>query len=230
MTKIEIDTYEPSEVMVIYRDKNNHTRNCYMEVAKVKNNSGNIEVLAFAPVRKKFLKDMYAVIEKDAVKFNFSIADGIIPLRLKMIGNEKQITWYHPPQKKFLYFTKKMGIEDGNYPLPGLIFSLEGDELSVYAVKETPNENTILYHAPFGNLYADGSVCWGNVEVNVKHTDFRKICNHVEKLFFKSKFTHTNSEKVTKSNLVTLFNSLTNKEYFPIDELLPSKTKINQLL
>jgi PRTRC genetic system protein B len=230
MTEIEISSYEPSEVMMIYRDKNSYTRNCYIEVAKVKNNNGKLETQAFNPVRKKFFKDLYAVIEKDAIKFSFSIADGVMPLRFKMIGNEKQITWYHPPQKKFLYFTKQMSIEDGFYPLPGLVFSLNDSDLSVYAVNEIPNEKTILYHAPFGNLYEDGSVCWGNVDVDVKQTDFKKICKHIENLFFKSKFTHTNSDKITKSNLVTLFNSLKDKDCFPMDELLPSKVKINQLL
>ncbi|PTQ93946.1 E2/UBC family protein D [Mucilaginibacter yixingensis] len=43
------------------------------------------------------------------------------------------------------------------------------DHLKVFALKgkTKANGNTMLYNAPFFNLYVDGSVCMGTVNINI---------------------------------------------------------------
>ncbi|AGG89047.1 MULTISPECIES: PRTRC system protein B [Pseudomonadota] len=74
------------------------------------------------------------------------------------------LTWFRPPQRSTQYWRTKDGRTTINAVLPGLVFHVESRVLFVaaYAGGERPHRGTELFHAPLGNVYADGRICTGN--------------------------------------------------------------------
>lgn len=85
------------------------------------------------------------------------------------------------------------------------------------------NEQTLLYHAPFFNLYNDGRVCMGTVKVDIKADchleDFMQSC---EQYFFNSYFSHLiGNASPVKENIIQLWQKLVGSDKpFPLKSLL----------
>ncbi len=233
MQELKIRSYQPHSMLMVYEAVNPvMSDKYYLESAVIKNKNGKIEPGPFAPVSINLLKKITEAISKNLNVFEF---DGLTQnniIRFAVVGSNAKVVWMVEPSKRFLYFTEEMGIENGDYPLPRLIFSLDENELSVFAVKsnESVSSDSILYSAPFGNIGSNGSVCMGNVKISKKMTSIHTITETWERLFFNSYFTHTNNEKIIKGNLVALFKSLKDQNVFPDDVLVPTQYKLSKLL
>ena len=85
------------------------------------------------PVTVEF---MNALVRNYSESYTAGIPHGIIPSRLLFCnpttGTEKYV-WYSPPGKRVMFFVRDLGIENGEYNVPGIVYEAEMDALNVYA-------------------------------------------------------------------------------------------------
>ena len=146
-------------------------------------------------------------------------------------GCEKYV-WYNPPRKRVMYFHTSLGIEDGEYNLPGVIYRVSGNSLHIYAYKdETLTPETPLYAAPFFNV-TGSRVCLGNAAI-AKPSDltYEHLIEYWEKKFWLTEFLHLGGAgNPTRSNLV-LVTKAAGKAPFDTDELIPlGEMKLKDIL
>lgn len=129
-------------------------------------------------------------------------------------GREKYI-WYNPPQKRQMYFKKNLGIPDGIFDMPGIIYIADCNSLDVFAYKgEKPEEDTELYRAPYFNV-SDSVVCLGISSLKKpEDPDFISLMEYWEKCFWLSEFSHLGSGgNPTHSNLVSVTENARNHPF-----------------
>lgn len=145
-------------------------------------------------------------------------------------GREKYI-WYNPPQKRQMYFKKVLGIPDGIFDMPGIIYVADGSRLDVFAFKgERPEEETELYLAPYFNVSRSG-VCLGNSSLEKPaDPDFVSLMGYWEKRFWLSEFSHLGSGgNPTHGNLVSVTEHARSHP-FNMEELKPADKQLKKLL
>lgn len=117
--------------------------------------------------------------------------------------------WYTPEMRKHLIFKSDLGIPDGEAYLPPLLWKASKSGLSLWALasNDRPNLETTLYHAPFFNLYSDGRVCMGDVNIKFSlNIDLDDFMLQWEKLYFGSAFSHSlQGISPVKCNIVQLW-------------------------
>lgn len=111
------------------------------------------------------------------------------------------LLWWVPPAKRHIVFRAPEldAPERGEtVPHPGLVFAASGSMWKVWAVKgkRRPTLRTPLFQSPYFNVWEDGDICRGNVQVP-DGTTAEKI-DAWNAAFFGSFFTHPN----TKGRLV----------------------------
>lgn len=161
----------------------------------------------------------------------------LIPDNVLFIDQIKgKVVWYSKPQKRNLLFAPSLGIPSGMAQVPALLWVADRKTISVFALAKgtkKPDLKTKLHHAPFFNVYEDGHVCLGTVDI-----DFTAVSSVVafmerwENYFFNSYFSHLfSSHNPVNGNCVLLWQSLigTNKP-FPYDMLSPSNKTLKSLL
>ena len=132
--------------------------------------------------------------------------------------------WYTAAGKRDLLFSDDLEVPNGKAEVPALLWKATEESLYIYALpnNKRPDRNTILCHAPFFNIYDDGRVCTGTVEINFSKAecleDFTKIW---EANFFESYFSHMIAgQSPVKKNIVQLWKTLiASNKPFPNKEL-----------
>lgn len=184
------------------------------------------------PVTVEF---MNALVRNYSESYTAGIPHGIIPSRLLFCnpttGTGKYV-WYSPPGKRVMFFVRDLGIENGEYNVPGIVYEAEMDALNVYAYKgDKPDYDTELYAAPFFNVTGE-SVCLGSARIR-KPDDitYAGLLEYWEKRFWMTEFSHLGSlGNPTKSNLV-LVTKASKDRPFDLDELKPlDKLKLKDIL
>lgn len=170
-------------------------------------------------------------------KANFLKSEGIIPAMVLYTDNTPNgfAIWYSPAQRKKLLFKHSLGIESGMVSLPPLVWKATKDSLYIYTLKEDarPDEETYLYHAPFFNLYEDGRVCMGTVQVSIpSDCGLYQFISLWEDYFFNSYFSHLiGSHSPVKGNIVQLWQGLMNtRKKFPVKQLVSNGITLQNLL
>jgi PRTRC genetic system protein B len=97
---------------------------------------------------------------------------GIISSNILLIDNSEnaKVIWYTEFSERELYFSKDLEIPNGTAKVPSLIWCADKLHLKIFAVdyNQRPTEETSLYHAPFFNIYDNGSVCMGTLILKLK--------------------------------------------------------------
>lgn len=184
------------------------------------------------PVTVEF---MNALVRNYSEAYAAGMPHGMIPSRLlfcnSCIGNEKYV-WYSPPGKRKMFFVQDLGIEDGEYGIPGIIYEAGMDSLNVYAYKgDKPDPDAELFAAPFFNV-TGASVCLGSAVVKKpEDITYERLLNYWERRFWMTDFSHLGAlGNPTKSNLV-LVTKVSKDRPFDIDELMPlGKLKLRDIL
>jgi PRTRC genetic system protein B len=143
--------------------------------------------------------------------------------------------WFTKSMQRQLCFTENLGLPNGKAYVPPMLWIADRLSLTVFALEgnRRPTEKAILYHAPLFNIYEDGKVCMGTVDVRIKKTasleDFIKTW---EDHFFNSYFSHLMAgHNPINGNCVSLWKRLiATGERFPIDVLKKSSTTFKDLL
>ena len=131
---------------------------------------------------------------------------GLLPPNVLSVGND-HLVWWSPPATRPIFFrgsgrdTSKqfnIGERNGITFHPGLIFAVKDAKWYVLAVKgaERPTADTLLYVAPYFNVWENAVICAGNVPLP-KAAVTEKIAAW-EKAFFESNFTHTNVTRLVQ--------------------------------
>jgi len=147
---------------------------------------------------------------------------------------EKAI-WFSKAQRRRLFFTNAIGIPSGIAHVPAMLWIADRTSLSVFALgnDRRPTASTQIYNAPFFNVYENGNVCMGTVDVNIAKTvSLEEFTVTWEDYFFNSYFSHLmQGHNPVKGNGVLLWESLvgTDKK-FPLEVLTKSKRTIKELM
>jgi PRTRC genetic system protein B len=122
---------------------------------------------------------------------------GFIPESALYIDGDLLLWWVPPARRHIAFRSKELGADERGevVPHPGLVFAASSRVWAVWAVKgdRRPALDTPLYQAPYFNVWQDGRICQGNVEVP-QGTTAEKI-DAWNAAFFGSFFTHPNVPK-----------------------------------
>lgn len=222
------DIMKPKSAVIVY--KSEKTDEYYLEQRKIDPNSGRMT--AGVPFTEKMLGKIMGSFAIDNNNFDIGF-HGILPSNLLYVdtrlGNVT-LVWYNPPQKRKMYFTKKTGIADGEMWVPGLLYIVKNDLLSMYAFKGLKPKKK-LYMAPFMNVDIN-HVCLGNAKVQKpKERTFTNMIEYWETVFWKSEFDHILGANPVKGNLATITKEcIASSSPFPTKQLKPVKITLNDFL
>lgn len=224
--------YIPHAVLVCYESDVGH----YIELHPVtgKNKEGGLKYGAGAPLTRKALRQLLATTEKSKEEA-FTSGSRLLPPNILYVDgrlSRKNLMWYEPAQMRSMRFDSTGKRVTLKLPMPAMLFYVEQDKLSVYALatNERPTEATKVYLAPVYNLYADSSVCMGNVKYPKEVSDITAFVEGWSSAFWSSYFTHElGGRQTAKTPLPKLYKQLKGKTTFPIKEL-KEKGTIRQLI
>ncbi len=173
---------KPVAALVAYSDENN----TYFESHEIKNG----KMGAGKPASTETLQKIKLLFE-DVDDKVYQTIQGQIPRNLLYINSDKTnpvLVFYTPVQKVKLHFSKSLKITSKEYFVPKLLWIFNAGEISIYALR-TSTLKSKIYHAPFFNIYQDGRVCMGNVEIQKSFSDISKTIEIIQNYFFNSQFT-----------------------------------------
>lgn len=162
---------------------------------------------------------------------------GIIPATVLHINlaDTGSVVWYTKANVQQLHFTESLKLPSAAIALPALVWRADRKHLSVYALKGKgkPSLATPLFYAPFFNLYRNGNVCMGTVNVQIKTcASLEAFTAAWQGYFFGSFFSHLiDGHNPIGGNLVSLYKKLMGTgEPFPIEMLQPCRKQLKDLL
>ncbi len=217
----------PKAVLIAWQDESNYNNSYYMEMRKI---GANGRMGAGMPVPHSFLAeiannytDSTGGTPHGALPDNFWFSD-------TRRGSEKYV-WSNPPRKRRMFFRNSLGIPEGEYHVPGVVYVAGENSLHVFAYKgKKPTPESELYFGPFFNT-TEGSVCLGTATIKKPlNPTYKELIEYWEKRFWLTEFTHIGGTRnPTSSNLVTVTKESADKP-FNEKELLPAGRKLKNLL
>ena len=230
LTEKIAEGFKPFKALLIYSNKQDY----YIEGYDVDDKGLMVNAHPLSVEESRSLAD--ALGESPELKSGFC-GGGLHPEKLLHYDNEKNgtVLWYTPAQKTQLFFRADLGISEGEAFVPPLLWRANRTELFLWALKSDsrPTLETILYHAPFFNVYENGRVCLGNVKRNIPNkislSEFMALWEHY---FFDSSFSHTLFDTGVKGmGMAQLWaGQVESKKEFPLKHLVNTKVKLKTLL
>ena len=226
--------YQPKCALVFYENENKNSET-YVEYFDMDENGNPINAHPLSIRESQRLSKSLNIQNKkdtDFLKPKGIISSNILHINSSEIG---KVVWFTKAQEKELFFVKNLNIPNGTAHIPPLLWVASKYSLKIFALKpdERPDENTPLFHAPFFNIYEDGRVCMGTVDVRVKCSEsLEEFTENWEHYFFNSYFSHfLNNHNSIKGNGVNLWKKLIEtKEIFPKDLLVAHNRTLKNLL
>ena len=227
--------YHPKSALVFYETKG-ATTDVYVEHFDMDKNGNPINA---HPLTVKEAKVLARALQTEKDKDNaFLKSNGILPTNILHINpntDKGAVLWYTKAQRRQLYFVSGLDIPNGMAYVPSMIWYANKNSLSVFALASDrrPTDKTPLYFAPFLNIYEDGKVCMGSVNISIKNSasveDFIKAW---EDYFFNSYFSHLlGNNSPIKGNCVTLWKDLIQTgDPFPKELLKKNNKTLKNLL
>lgn len=227
--------YHPKSALVFYETKGTNT-DIYVEHFDMDKNGNPINAHPLTEREAKVLvKSLQTEKDKDIA---FLKSNGILPTNILHINPNKDkgaVLWYTKAQRRQLYFVNGLDIPNGIAQVPPMIWYANKNSLSVFALASDrrPTEKTPLYFTPFFNIYEDGKVCMGSVNINIKNSaSVEEFVGAWEDYFFNSYFSHLlGRNSPIKGNCVNLWKDLiqTGKP-FPKEVLKKNNKTLENLL
>jgi PRTRC genetic system protein B len=226
--------YHPKTALVFYEAKGMNTE-VYVEYFDMDKNGNPINA---HPLTVKEAQRLSKALDttKEGSKA-FLKPKGIIPANILYTDPSENgfVMWFTKTTCKNLFFVEGLGISNGIANVPALLWIASKEKLYIYALKSDrkPTENTALYHAPFFNVYADGNVCMGTVNVNIKKSaSLEDFTIAWEDYFFNSYFSHLmQNHNPVQGNCVNLWKKLRKAgEPFPKKVLKKTNRTIKSII
>jgi PRTRC genetic system protein B len=226
--------YEPKSALVFYESLDNN-ETMYVEHFDMDRNGNPINAHPLTVNEARALaKSLHSDEEKGKT---FLKQKGILPTHILNINPSQNgsVIWYTKAQQRQMYFVKNLEISNGTAEVPAMLWYADKENLSVFALTSDnrPTEKTPLYYAPFFNVYEDGNVCMGTVDVHIKNSaSVEEFTKAWEDYFFNSYFSHLlDNYNPIKGNCVNLWKKLIGTdETFPIKTLKKNNKILKNLL
>lgn len=225
--------YLPVAALVAYRAEDDppyasNDRKYYLETRPVLKDG---RLGAARPVSAAFLRDLCRAVRiagemtpHGTMPSNMLYADS-------RVGFERYI-WWEPPQKRSLFFTGRVEMQDRTYHMPGIVYVATNRRLKVYAFKgKRPSPATRLLYGPYFNYYDDCSVCLGSAKVDWPHDiTWSAVQEHWQKIFWGSANSHMIFNPMKEGcNLVLAIKAHEDKP-FDTDRLLETRYTLRDIL
>ncbi|MBS1631598.1 MAG: PRTRC system protein B [Bacteroidetes bacterium] len=225
--------YYPESALVFYQTKGQHT-DTYVEYFDMDENGTPINAHPLTVREANQLATALKTAKQD--KEPCLKSDGIIGSNILKIEPDKgKVVWFTKAMQRDLFFTESLGIPNGKAHVPSMLWMAGRENLYVFALHSNrrPTERTQLYNAPFFNVYANGNVCMGTVDVSIKRTaSVEAFTATWESYFFNSYFSHLmHNYNPIKENCVCLWERLiATGEAFPKEVLQKSRITLKDVL
>jgi hypothetical protein len=146
---------------------------------------------------------------------------------VELENNSLKAMWHRPPQQWDFKYSPDIKIGNGLRWMPGLVFKVEDDSVSIWAYKanEFHGEHTSMYHVPIHNVYHDGRLC---INLNGKWMNgdtWESWRDRIEAQVFNTKKSeiHFSGYKTKENDLTKLHRMLPDMKAFPEDWLISYK-------
>ena len=228
--------YQPTSALVFYQT-NERIKETYVEYFDMDKNGNPINAHPLTEKEAKTLvKALNTKTQKEKSK-DFLKPKGILPTNILQINPSENgsVLWFTKSMKKQLYFTENLEISNGRAEVPAMLWFADKRSLKIFALSsnQRPTEKTSLFYAPFFNVYENGNVCMGTVDVHIQNsTSLEEYIKNWENYFFNSYFSHLmNEHNPPNGNCVNLWKSLINTEKpFPKEALKKANRTLKNLL
>ena len=228
--------YHPTSALVIYQtDERN--KDTYVEHFDMDKNGNPINAHPLTEREAKILAKTLTTKEPKEKNTDFLKPKSILPTNILQINPSENgsVMWFTKAMKRQLYFIENLEIPNGTAEVPAMLWYANKRSLTVFvlASNRRPTERTKLYYAPFFNIYENGKVCMGTVDVNIqKSTSVEEFTKKWEDYFFNSYFSHLmNEHNPINGNCVSLWKSFINTEKsFPKEVLKATNKTLKNLL
>lgn len=226
--------YHPLSALVFYQTKGN-SKTTYVEHFDMDKNGSPINA---HPLTEREAKVLAKALNTDKEKGKaFLKSKSILPTNILHINPSENgsVLWYTKARKTKMFFIESLEIPKGMAESPAMLWYANKQNLMVFALAtdRRPTEKTALYHAPFFNVYEDGNVCMGTVDVNIKNSaSIEEFTTAWEDYFFNSYFSHLMEDhNPIKGNCVSLWKKLIQTgEAFPKEVLKKNNRTLKNLL
>lgn len=185
---------------------------------------------------KELIKALTINIQKEKNQ-DFLKLKGILPTHILQINPSENgaVLWFTKSMKRQLYFTENLEISNGMAEVPAMLWLANKRSLKIFALSSNrrPTDKTELFYAPFFNVYENGNVCMGTVDVHIQSsTSLEEFTTKWEDYFFNSYFSHLmNEHNPINGNCVNLWKSLINNDkLFPKEALKKANRTLKNLL
>ncbi|ASO06910.1 PRTRC system protein B [Arenibacter algicola] len=226
--------YHPLSALVFYQT-NGSSKTTYVEHFDMDKNGSPINA---HPLTEREAKVLAKALNTDKEKSKaFLKSKSILPTNILHINPSENgsVLWYTKARKTKMFFIESLEIPRGIAEAPAMLWYANKQNLMVFALAtdRRPTEKTALYHAPFFNVYEDGNVCMGTVDVNIKNSaSIEEFTTAWEDYFFNSYFSHLMEDhNPIKGNCVSLWKKLIQTgEAFPKEVLKKNNRTLKNLL
>lgn len=235
VTHLFSDIYYPVKALVLYQNSSAENVETYLEAFDMDANGKPINAHPLSALEVSSLAEALTFSSDD--NNQFLDCKGLLPEKLLYLktGENGMAIWFTPSQKVKLFFKESLNIPSGEAWVPSLVWKATKESLSLFAVnsKNRPTITTKLFHAPFFNLYENGSVCMGTVNVEIDNScDLDSFVSKWQNYFWNSYFSHLIGTDVrAKINIVQLWKEqIATGKQFPNNLLVKHSLTIQNLL
>lgn len=152
-----------------------------------------------------------------------------------LVYSPRMIAWYVKPSKRDIRF-KSQGetVVIPNVPYPAHILSVFNGQFYAFAIKQKsrPTNDTELYYSPTPNVYSDGHICTGNVNLPFDIT--LGNISEWQDFFFECKGSDSHTKNVVGvenySGLQDFWNGLSGASSFPTRKLVPVRHTLGSFI
>ena len=225
--------YHPKTALVFYQtDERN--KDTYVEYFDMDKNGNPINA---HPLTEREAKVLAKSLNLTTKKQDFLKPQGILSTHILYLNPSEHgsVIWYTKAGKRQLYFSENLEIPSGKAEVPAIIWLATQRSLKIFALSSNrrPTEKTSFFYAPFFNVYENGNVCMGTVNIDIQNSaSVEEFMEKWEDYFFNSYFSHLmNEHNPIKGNCVNLWKSLIDTEKsFPKEVLKSADKTLKSLL
>ena len=229
--------YHPTTALVFYQNDERNIET-YVEHFDMDKNGNPINAHPLTEREAETLAKALIVKTQKEKNQDFLKPKGILPTNILQINpniENGSVIWYTKSMIRKFYFTENLEIPNGMAEVPAMLWFANKRSLKIFALSsnQRPTEKTSLFYAPFFNVYENGNVCMGTVDVHIQNsTSLEEYIKNWENYFFNSYFSHLmNEHNPIKGNFVNLWKSLINVDKpFPKEALKKANRTLKNLL
>ena len=225
--------YHPKTALVFYQtDERN--KDTYVEYFDMDKNGNPINA---HPLTEREAKVLAKSLNLTTKKQDFLKPQGILSTHILYLNPSENgfVIWYTKAGKRQLYFSENLEIPSGKAEVPAMLWLATQRNVKIFALSSNrrPTEKTSLFYSPFFNVYENGNVCMGTVNIDIQNSaSVEEFTEKWEEYFFNSYFSHLmNEHNPINGNCVNLWKSLIDTEKsFPKEVLKSADKTLKSLL